>query len=405
MRLQRAIGRVERASEPDASGCQYITVRLGGEGEGPLAPAICFPGLTGPVGPGQRVLLNTTAVDLALGSGGFHFVMASLDGATPDGAPPSGAPLEGEAAGEGGKGDGPPASPAPGGSGRAAGHIMKLRYTPFQLAVQAAEEEGSPYRGELLGAGSLDGQPVVVGSVHSQLAPAVAGIKARRPAARVAYVMTDGGALPLALSRTAAALRRRGALCGCVTSGHAFGGDIEAVNIYSALLAARHALGADVTVAVMGPGVVGTGSPFGHTGLEVAQLVDAVAALGGEPVVIPRLSAADPRPRHRGISHHTLTALGRLAHARATVALPPLPPSMALGVKEALYRSGVLPRHRLWEGPDGPLAPLAGDFTGLFHSMGRSYEDDPPFFDAALAAGFYAAGRIPGDAGGTPPAP
>ena len=119
-------------------------------------------------------------------------------------------------------------------------------------------------------ADSLEGQPVVIGSVHSHLLPAVAGVKARRPDARIAYVMTDGGALPASWSATVARLKGRGEICGCVTSGHAFGGDLEAVNIYSALLAARHVLAADVTVVAMGPGVVGVGTPFGHTGLEVA---------------------------------------------------------------------------------------------------------------------------------------
>src|SRR5690606_4036310 len=152
--------------------------------------------------------------------------------------------------------------------------------------------------------------------------------------ARVAYVMTDGGALPAAWSRTLSWLRDQQFLCGCVTSGHAFGGDLEAVNIYSALLAAKYVLHAQVTVVLMGPGVVGTGSTFGNTALEVAPIIDAVSALRGRPVVIPRLSAADPRPRHQGISHHTLTALGRLTHSRATVVIPPLESSLLRRVQE-----------------------------------------------------------------------
>lgn len=376
--VSRATGRVERIVE-QRSGFQRLAVTVDGRPARDPVPAVCFPQLTGPVAPGHRVLLNTTAVDLGLGSGGFHFVMARLDGGPVESSPDVGA---------GGTG-------ARDSSRRGRGHIMKLRYTPVQVPVLAVDEEGSPHRAVMEKADHLNGQPVVIGSVHSQLAPAVAGVKARLPEARVAYVMTDGGALPAAWSDTIHRLRATGALCGCVTSGHAFGGDLEAVNVYSALLAARAVLQADVTVVMMGPGVVGTGSPFGHTALEVAPLVDAVAALGGRPVVIPRLSGADPRERHRGVSHHTLTALGRLTFARATVVLPPLPKAFAERVRRQLREAGVDRRHHVHglEGhplPAGPGAP----WDGFFSSMGRSYRDDPAFFDAALCAGWYAAGLV-----------
>lgn len=335
------------------------------DGGMPVA-AVCFPELTGPARPGDRVVLNTTAVDLALGSGGFHFVIARLN----DDA-------------------GQPAAD------RHRGHVMKLRYTPLQLAVQAVDEEGSPWRSVMMEADSLEGQPVVIGSVHSHLEPAVAGVKARRPDARIAYVMTDGGALPAQWSSAVARLKGTGLLCGCITCGHAFGGDLEAVNVYSALLAARHVLSADVTVVAMGPGVVGVGTPFGHTALEVAPIVDGAAALGGQPIVIPRLSGADARPRHQGVSHHTLTALGRLTFARATVVLPPLPRSLADKVREQLHDAGVDRRHCIAHETAIPTVSGPGSARHvLWSSMGRTYEDDPPFFDAAFAAGWHAAGRI-----------
>lgn len=378
----RATGRVDRVVE-ERPGFQRLAVTVDGRPPEDPVPAVCFPQFTGPVAPGHRVLLNTTAVDLGLGSGGFHFVMARLDGGDAPGTPDARA---------GGTGAGVSRH-------RGRGHIMKLRYTPYQLSVPVVDEEGSPHRAAMEKADHLGGQPVVIGSLHSQLAPAVAGIKARLPGARIAYVMTDGGALPAAWSDTVHRLRAAGALCGCITCGHAFGGDLEAVNVYSALLAARAVLGSHVTVVMMGPGVVGTGSPFGHTALEVAPLVDAAAALGGRPVVIPRLSGADPRDRHRGVSHHTLTALGRLAFARATVVLPPMPKAFAERVWRQLREAGVDRRHHV-HGleahplPAGPGAP----WDEFFSSMGRAYRDDPVFFDAALCAGWYAAGLVAGPA-------
>ena len=45
--------------------------------EGRNSVAICYPDLTGPVAPGDWVILNTNAVQLELGTGGYHFVMCS----------------------------------------------------------------------------------------------------------------------------------------------------------------------------------------------------------------------------------------------------------------------------------------------------------------------------------------
>lgn len=384
--IQRAWGRVESIREeyPDI---QRLTVRVKGQGD-ELWPALCFPDLTGRAAPGDWVLLNTTACRLGLGSGGFHFVMACV--------PPASRPLA-DAEAEESPGEGPAAPPdawaaATAPQGLPPGHIMKMRYTPLQRAVLAVDEEASPHRAAMLAARDLGGQPVVIGSVHSHLAPAVAGLRRHKPQARVAYLMTDGAALPAALSETVRRLRAGNHLCGCITSGHAFGGDLEAVNIYSGLLAARHVLKADVTIAVMGPGVVGTASPLGHTGVEVAQLVDAVSALGGRPIVIPRLSGADPRSRHRGISHHTLTALGRLTHTPCTVALPRIDdPVLWQQIHQQLHRWGLPRRHRLAFWRDEPLlADLPGEWQQLLRSMGRDYHDDAVFFEAAAVAGWLA---------------
>src|SRR5437870_5247089 len=169
--------------------------------------AIAYPGMVGPVAAGDRVLLNTTAVALGLGTGGLHFVVA----------------VEGSA--------GPPFSPS--------GRVMKLRYTPQQVNVSVVEEAGGPYR-DRAGEG-LDGAPVVWLPLHSMLGPAAAGARAAG-AASIIYVMTAGAALPCPLSRLIDALRRADLLDGVVTAGQAFGGDLEAVSTFSGLLAARQAL-------------------------------------------------------------------------------------------------------------------------------------------------------------------
>jgi Protein of unknown function (DUF3866) len=297
--------------------------------------------LTGPVAAGDRVVLNTTAVDLELGTGGWHVVHWNL-------------------ARDGWDGPGP-------------GHIMKLRYTSLQADTGAAEEDHPDLPG------TLGGVPVVACSLHSQVAVVAAVVHHLRPDARVAYVMTDGAALPLALSDLVHALRERGVVAATVTAGHAFGGDLEAVAVPSALALARHVVGADVVVVGMGPGVVGTASPLGTTAVEVAGVVDAASAMGARVALCCRASGADPRPRHRGVSHHVRTILG-LAAVRPEV---PLPAALAVEVVGAT----------VVDGPD-PAAVLDG--LGLtVTTMSRGPADDPPFFAAAASAGAWAAAALP----------
>ena len=186
--------------------------------------------------------------------------------------------------------------------------------------------------------------PVVIADLHSALPAIVAGVRADRPGARVAYVMTDGGALPAWFSRTLDGLR--GALAGTVTVGQAFGGDLEATNVHSGLLAARHVLDADVAVVTQGPGNLGTGTTWGFSGVAAGEAVNAAAVLGGRPVGSLRISDADPRPRHRGVSHHSLTAYGRVALAPADLVVPAGPdPALAAEVAAAL--APLAPPHRI----------------------------------------------------------
>src|SRR6476659_3144887 len=211
--------------------------------------------LTGPVIEGDEVVINTTAVGLGLGTGGWDVVHWNLSRR---------------------------AWSEPG-----AGHIMKLRYTSLQLDTGAAEEDHPDLPDR------IEGTPVVVCSLHSQVAGVVAAVKDTRPDLAIGYVMTDGAALPIALSDLVVGLREVGLLRGTVTAGHAFGGDLEAVNVPSALALARHVLGCEVIVVGMGPGVVGTGTRLGTTAMEVAPVLDAVAWLGGEPIVCVRISDRD----------------------------------------------------------------------------------------------------------------
>jgi hypothetical protein len=247
-------------------------------------------------------------------------------------------------------------------------HIMKLRYTSLQFDA-GTDELGHPEVDEPLG-----GLPVAVCSVHSQVATVAAAFADAAPGRRLVYVMTDGASLPIALSDLVVAMRDRGLVQGTVTAGHAFGGDLEAVTVASGLGLAAHVLDADAVVVGMGPGVVGTGTRLGTTGIEVAPILDTVAAMGGRGVLCVRASDGDPRERHRGVSHHTMTALSLAATTPLVADVPP----------EAAALEGV----RVVEVADGPGAAELFERLGMHvTTMGRSVDQDPMFFAAAAAAG------------------
>jgi hypothetical protein len=330
-------------------------------GEDASCRALAYPALVGEPRQGELVLLNTTALEAGLGTGGYAFVIA-----VPNRPPVDAALTE--------------------------GHLVKARYTPQQVSLRGADEQGSPHHDVLQDADDLFGMPVVVADLHSSLPAVVAGVRAVRPGARVAYVMTDGGALPAWFSRTVAGLRSAGWLTACVTVGQAFGGDLEAVSVHSGLLAARLVAHADVAVVAQGPGNLGTGTRWGFSGVSAGEALNATAVLRGRPVAALRVSQADARERHRGVSHHSLTALGRVALAPADVVVPSLPGGFGARVRaQAAVLGPPSGRHRLVETDvDGLPAALEASPVPL-STMGRGLGDDEAAFLAAAAAGRYAA--------------
>src|SRR3954470_3119197 len=119
------------------------------------APCVAYPRVTGPVVLGDDVIVNVQARELELGSGGFDVLYVNMT---------RGLEL----------------------TGARDAHVMKLPYTPVQVAARPAEEDR-----EL--PDTLAGLRVVCCSLHSQLAPVCAGIGGD---VRVAYVQVPGGALP-----------------------------------------------------------------------------------------------------------------------------------------------------------------------------------------------------------------
>jgi hypothetical protein len=338
-------------------GAIELQVHLEGEGD---VRALAYEPVVGRPEVGDRVLLNTTAVSMDLGTGGYAMVVALPERL--------------------------PADPPPG-----PGHLVKARYTPLQTTVLGVDEQDAPSHEALRNADDLEGMPVVVADLHSAVPAVVAGVRSGAPEARAVYVMTDGGALPLWFSRSVAGLRDAGWLASVVTVGQAFGGDAEAVTLHSGLLAARHLFRADVVVVAQGPGNLGTGTRWGFSGVACGEAVNATTILGGRSVASLRISEADPRERHQGVSHHSLTAYGKAALTSADVVVPELDGDFGEKVRTQLVG---LSRHHLVTVPvDGLLEELRKSPVPL-STMGRGLDDDPVYFLAAAAAGRHAANLL-----------
>jgi hypothetical protein len=308
---------------------------------GPRA-AVADVGLVGAADVGDDVVVNTQAADLGLGSGGFDVVHVNLTRG-----------LDGE--------------------GVAGAHVMKLNYSSLQHAVLPVEREAL--------AVPL-GRPVAVVGLHGQLPPLAWAFARERPGARLGFVQTAGGALPGGHSRVVAELRARALLSGFLTAGPSYGGEGEAITVAGAVHHGLHDLGWDAAVCGPGPGILGSGSALGHGGVAALDNAHVALALGCPVVLCARMSSGDPRPRHRGLSHHTQTVL-RLLLAPVTVAVPrghatevPLGPGHAVLEQDADV--------------DGYVA------SGLpAGTMGRSAAEDELFFSAALVAGTALAANMP----------
>jgi hypothetical protein len=319
-------------------------------------PFVAYTATVGTPDVGDSIILNTTGLALRLGTGGTAFAVAVLT--------PGGDVRSGDAH-----------SPND--------HIVKARYTSDQTAVIPIETH--PDYAERV----LPGTPVVVCMLHSQLPAVCAAIRMHSPNLRITYIATDGGALHAGFSQTVQKLKALGWITGCITAGQAMGGDFEAVTVASALCGAVSVLKADIVIICQLPGNAGTGTTFGHSGLEQGMWLDIAQRLGGRSIAALRASSADPRPRHQGTSHHSQTILGITAGHGHLVAVP------RMDVDHLAGRDQEWTERQLVAPVDTPDIREFCQAAGIaLRTMGRSYEEDPLIFQCAAAAGTLASSLL-----------
>lgn len=352
------------------------------------AKALAYPKLVGEVSVGSIVVLNSSALDRGLGTGGYALVAAVL----PD-----------ELAGPVTTGNSGP------------GHLVKARYTPTQAMVLGVDEQESPFHSVLETADSLDGMPVITADLHSALPAIITGIDVEADALgvarpRIAYILSDGGALPAWFSMSVASMRESGWIAATISVGQAYGGDFEAVSVHSGLLAAKHVVNADIAIVIQGPGNLGTGTRWGFSGVAVGEAMNAASILGGRAIGSLRISSGDQRERHLGISHHSRTALGRVALAPGTIisgavdteadwfgALP-VPEGiesntalLELVARQLEELSAQAPQHTVVSVPlTAQLDEALRHCPVRLSTMGRNYDRDPFAFLVPAAAGVHA---------------
>jgi hypothetical protein len=302
--------------------------------------------LLGEMREGDEVVVNVAALDLGLGSGGFDVVHVNLTRG-----------LEG--------------------GGVNGSHVMKLNYTSLQHPVEPIDRQHTRLflSGEEQRKGTDEGVPVLVLPLHGHLAPAAWALAQATPGLQVGYVQTAGGALPGSFSRDVKELRQRGLLAGHVTAAPAYGGEHEALSAVGAIDAAA-ALGWDAVLVGPGPGIIGSETTYGHGGIAALDSAHTALSLHLPTIISPRLSSADPRDRHRGLSHHTRTVLDLLL-APVDVAIPENEPEIAAAFEHT--------PHHVHQIPADLEGYAATDLPKT--TMGRSLQDDPLFFAAPLAAG------------------
>ncbi len=331
-----------------------LEVEVGGERRRAWADEV----LLGEMREGDEVVVNVAALDLGLGSGGFDVVHVNLSRGL-----------------DGGGVDGP--------------HVIKLNYTSLQHPVEPVDRQDSRLfpsgAGQRKGTGE-GGARVAVGilPLHGHLAPAAWAAAQAAPGLRVGYVQTGGGALPGSFSRDVRELRERGLLAGHVTAAPAYGGEQEALSTAGALDAAG-SLGWEAVLVGPGPGIIGSETAYGHGGMAALDSAHAALSLDLPTVISPRLSGADPRKRHLGLSHHTRAVL-ELLLAPVDVAVPEGEPEIAAVLEPLGHRVHAAPADLDRYGASG--LPVT--------TMGRSLSEDPLFFAAPLAAGAVFARSVAG---------
>ncbi|MDG5787689.1 DUF3866 family protein [Evansella sp. AB-P1] len=326
---------------------------------GGIGKAILYRKLHPKVIPGDWVNVNITAAVLGLGTGGWDIVRSVVDKT-----------MVGESV------------------KKKHGHIMKPRYLSDQHSLLTVESPESKHHSLFQKKLMLEGRKVFLCELHSMLPIVYFLMKIIKEKEPLVVIFSDEASLPLAMSRHLSYLNKQSSFFS-ISTGQAFGAQEESINIVTALQYINEVFGEGMVLITLGPGVVGSNSHYGYSGLAQGNWANMVGALGGKPVWIPRMSGADSRERHQGISHHTLTPLTELTLTESVVPIP-VGNYSDKWLKESRDFLSEIDYIDLQTISEEKLTPYLEEVQRLspfpLTSMGRTIDKDPLFFLGIAAA-------------------
>ncbi|MFA9556056.1 DUF3866 family protein [Evansella sp. AB-rgal1] len=324
--------------------------------------AILYRTLHSDVQSGDWIVVNTTATKLQLGTGGWDIVRNVIDKPLLD------KKKEDED-----------------------GHIMKARYLGDQhssLTIESPESRTHQMFHQKL---DLQGRKVLLCELHSMLPIVWFILQSQEVNIPLLVVLSDEASLPLAMSKHLTYLQEMDKF-ESISTGQAFGAQKESINIVTALQYFHETHEEGIILITLGPGIVGSSTRYGFSSLSQGNWANMIGALGGTPIWIPRLSGADERERHQGISHHTITPLTELTLTKSILPLPSGDYSNKWIETSLLYLE-TIENVSIKKVAEQKLLPLLDQVQQLspfpLTSMGRTIDKDPLFFLGVAAAVYW----------------
>lgn len=269
------------------------------------------------------------------------------------------------------------------------GHIIKMKYTPGQIRVKTVEENIED-RNIFDMEAKLTPRPVIFAILHSMLFPLVKTIKYINPNTNISCVYTYGGAMNANNSFILKRMKESGLINSIITAGECYGGDYESINIVTGILFGFNKLKSDIIVICCGPGVAGSSTFYGFSTFDFIGSIYSVKLLGLFPVLIPRISMADKRERHMGLSMQSISILQALDFP---IDLPVYRDNEDISgfklVYNQLNKYYLINKHNVHFINNEIIKKTMDSLDSDIKVMGRSYAEDPWFFNNCISAGYY----------------
>lgn len=328
--------------------------------DGKIEKAINYYKQIGKCNSGDRILLNTIGVRLGLGTGGYHIVYCIIDR------------IENSLNYD-----------------RKFGHIIKMKYTQVQMRVKTIEED-ERFKALFNIPLSIGPKPVIFASLHSMLPAVSSVIKDKNPKSKITCIYTYGGAMNCQNSFILRELKNKKLIENVISVGECFGGDYEAINIYTALIFSFNGLKSDTVIVCCGPGIAGTSTYYGFSSIDLIFPIYASKILGCTQIVVPRISFKDMRKRHYGISMQTIALLNCIDFP----VYVPFSNNIYELVKNQIFKNKINDMHRVVLVSDYNTGDAMNRADIAPKIMGRSYMDDVEYFESCGASGAFLSGLI-----------